>query len=106
MFSKIIFSLLLVGMQPNNNATFSPEIKSENRIDTRSKGTWCFITGTGVRMRETPSLQGRIISSFGYYEYVELIRWSNDGNWCRVRKQNGLTGWVYADYVGDCSGDK
>ena len=62
----------------------------------------CEITGSGVRMRENPSLQGRIIGSFSKYETVELIRVSNDHKWCRVQKSNGLVGWLSADYVGDC----
>jgi hypothetical protein len=70
-----------------------------------STGTLCEITGSGVRMRETPSLKGRIIGSFSLYETVELIRMSNDRKWCRVQKSDGTVGWVSADYIGDCWDD-
>ncbi|MFM7565567.1 MAG: SH3 domain-containing protein [Flavobacteriales bacterium] len=74
---------------------------------TKNTLSYCYITGTNVRMRETPSLQGRILGTFRYYESVEVIRWSNDSNWCRVRRSNGMSGWVYGDYIGDCEeGDR
>jgi len=74
-------------------------------VSTSDKASdYCYITGTNVRMRETPSLQGRVLGTFRYYESVEIIRWSNDSNWCRVRRSNGMSGWVYGDYIGDCEG--
>lgn len=84
----------------------NPKVNSVTYITTTSDKVLnsCYITGTNVRMRETPSLQGRILGTFRYYESVEVIRWSNDSNWCRVRRSNGMTGWVYADYIGDCEG--
>jgi uncharacterized protein YgiM (DUF1202 family) len=84
----------------------NPKVNSVTYITTTSDKVLnsCYITGTNVRMRETPSLQGRILGTFRYYESVEVIRWSNDSNWCRVRRSNGMTGWVYGDYIGDCEG--
>jgi len=102
MNTLMLLLLLNPFTQPNGTQRINNASNFRN-IQVQQKELNCYITGKGVRMRETPSLQGRIISSFRYYEMVESIRWSNDGNWCRVRRSNGMTGWVYGDYV-ECPG--
>ncbi len=59
---------------------------------------WCYIYGTGVRMRQSPSLNGTIIGYFKDGERVEYIRSKN--GWDLVRKRNGTVGYVYDDYLG------
>ena len=93
--------------QPNGTQRLNNASNFRNIQVQQKTLIYCYITGTNVRMRETPSLQGRIVSTFRYNEGVEVIRWSNDSNWCRVRRSNGMTGWVYGDFVGDCEeGDR
>ena len=58
---------------------------------------WCYIYGTGVRMRQSPSLKGKIIGYFKDGERVEYIESKN--GWELVRKRNGTVGYVYSDYL-------
>ena len=58
---------------------------------------WCYISGTGVRMRQSPSLKGKIIGYFKDGERVEYIESKN--GWELVRKRNGTVGYVYSDYL-------
>ena len=64
---------------------------------------WCYIYGTSVRMRQSPSLKGKIIGYFKDGERVEYIDSRN--GWDLVRKRNGTVGYVYGDYLscGGCS---
>ncbi len=64
---------------------------------------WCRITGTSVRMRKSPSLNGQILGYFTLDEYVLLIKYSNDYKWCYVKRKNGELGWVFSQYM-DCPG--
>lgn len=107
MNTLLLLFLLNPFTQPNSiQRTNNASIYQNTQVRQKTL-TYCYITGTNVRMRETPSLQGRIVSTFRYYEGVEVIRWSNDSNWCRVRRSNGMTGWVFGDFVGDCEeGDR
>ena len=58
---------------------------------------WCYIYGTSVRMRQSPSLKGKIIGYFKDGERVEYIDSRN--GWDLVRKRNGTVGYVYGDYL-------
>ena len=58
---------------------------------------WCYIDGTSVRMRQSPSLKGKVIGYFKDGERVEYIDSRN--GWDLVRKRNGTVGYVYEDYL-------
>ena len=54
------------------------------------------ITGTEVRMRGGPGTEYKILGAFENGETVEILE---DGNgWFKVRRKNGETGWVSADF--------
>ena len=54
------------------------------------------ITGTEVRMRGGPGTEYKILGAFEKGETVEILE---DGNgWFKVRRKNGETGWVSADF--------
>lgn len=71
-----------------NEKIFNQEVKTVE---------WCYISGTGVRMRQSPSLKGKIIGYFKDGERVEYIESKN--GWELVRKRNGTVGYVYSDYL-------
>ncbi|MCR5175557.1 MAG: SH3 domain-containing protein [Anaerovibrio sp.] len=50
------------------------------------------ITGTEVRMRGEPNLQGNIIGYFDRGEVVEII--DSTPEWAKVKRANGAVGWV------------
>lgn len=59
------------------------------------------ITGSDVRMRSEPNLEGKVITYFpNEGERVLIVQPANDTLlWARVRRNNGTEGWVFADYV-------
>ena len=60
---------------------------------------WCYISGTGVRMRELPSLEGKIIGSFQDGERVKRIGDPcGEGGWEYVERINGTYGYVWGEY--------
>ncbi|HIU64418.1 MAG TPA: SH3 domain-containing protein [Candidatus Avacidaminococcus intestinavium] len=71
-----------------------PEIK-----DYEAKG---FITGTDVRLRKEPGLEGAIIDYLVKNEPVSISKEaSNDGiKWYYVTRSNGMQGWVAGTYCG------
>ena len=75
-----------------NEKIFNQEVKTVE---------WCYISGTGVRMRQSPSLKGKIIGYFKDGERVEYIDSRN--GWDLVRKRNGTVGYVHGDYL-SCGG--
>lgn len=100
MFSIVLFSLItfwdssypLNSILEDNRLAFVSDTKDGKSYD-------CMITGTGVRMRESPSLQGKIIGSFRNEEWVELLRYSNNNEWARIRRSSGKIGWVNSNYI-------
>ena len=70
---------------------------NEKIVDQGIKIQECWIVGTGVRMRQSPSLKGKIIGYFKDGERVEYIESKN--GWELVRKRNGTVGYVYSDYL-------
>lgn len=105
MYSILLFSLVTSLLTPLSISEL-PRTKSERLTVSKISSAYdCYINGTGVRMRETPSLQGKIISSFEDGEKIDLLKVSSDGKWSRVRKKSGKVGWVYSQYV-ECPGCK
>ena len=60
---------------------------------------WCYIYGTSVRMRELPSLKGKIV---GYFKDGERVKRIGDpcgeGGWEYVERINGTYGYVWYEY--------
>ena len=60
---------------------------------------WCYISGTGVRMRELPSLKGKIV---GYFKDGERVKRIGDpcgeGGWEYVERINATYGYVWGEY--------
>ena len=52
--------------------------------------------GTEVRMRKDGNLNGEILGYFDKGEKVVVLE-TKDG-WHKVRRSNGVTGWVSADF--------
>jgi uncharacterized protein YgiM (DUF1202 family) len=105
MYSILLFSLVTSFLTPLSSY-YLPHKSSARLTESKISSDYdCYIIGTGVRMRETPSLQGKIISSFQDGETVDLLKVNSDGKWFRVRKKSGKAGWVYSQYV-ECPGCK
>lgn len=93
--SSVVVTLTL------SSSTMNKSNGSEKIVNQGSKDFDCWIVGTGVRMRQSPSLYGEIIGYFKDGEEVEYIRSNN--NWDLVRKKNGTVGYVFEDYL-ECPG--
>jgi len=109
MVAAIVFSLAL------NIHGMGVTAQPISRMESPSKSTpldeRCWINGTSVRMRSSPSRNGDFLAVFTKGEQVKIIRshdvtddWGNvvEG-WYLVRRRSGAEGWVHEDYV-DCNG--
>ena len=70
--------------------------------DSIEKG---IIVGEDVRLRSEPNLNSDILDLLAKNENVEITERlnANDRDWCHVKRSNGSTGWVAAEY---CQTDK
>ncbi|MFS8796760.1 SH3 domain-containing protein [Synechococcus sp. R70.1] len=50
----------------------------------------------GLALRATPDREGAYIGGVPMNEVVEVLEYSADGRWQRIRRQNGQEGWVRA----------
>jgi hypothetical protein len=57
------------------------------------------ITGSGVRVREKPSLEGAIVGRLSYAIMPRGRKAAASGAWNAVRRSNGSTGYVASQYV-------
>ncbi|HBR54747.1 MAG TPA: hypothetical protein DEA82_11430 [Flavobacteriaceae bacterium] len=73
-------------------------LKTSTKVNKFGNAT---ITGTDVRMRAEPDLKGKIVTFFpDEGERIQMLQAANDSvNWAQVRRENGITGWVYGQYV-------
>lgn len=102
----IVITILVVVLWPNTtkNLNTAPDtvVIDTIRTDTIQElfGN-AVITGSDVRMRAEPTLQGKIVTFFSKQgERVEIVRAASDSlNWAHVRRENGTTGWVFGTYV-------
>ena len=93
----------------NNPATVSPPAVSQNPANSNSSKNGSFIVGqditikgTYVNMRDSYSRSSNVIGVFDNGEKVEYLGEHfvrQDGIWMNVKRKNGMTGWVFGDYV-------
>ncbi|RDK85458.1 SH3 domain-containing protein [Marinirhabdus gelatinilytica] len=81
-----------------------PEVSTNDVVTQQPLDTIfgnAIITGIDVRMRAQPNLQGKIITYFPKEnERVLVVQAVNDTlDWARVRRENGIEGWVFGEYV-------
>ncbi|MDG2991174.1 SH3 domain-containing protein [Candidatus Synechococcus calcipolaris G9] len=50
--------------------------------------------GEGLRIRDRPDRSGEPLGGVSFDEEVILLEQSDDGEWQRIRTQDGLEGWV------------
>lgn len=100
MISIVLFFLITFGESDYPLYSFTQDKQLTFTIKTQAAKSYdCKVVGTGVRMRESPSLQGKIIDSFRNEEWVELLKYSNNNYWARVRRSSGKIGWINSNYI-------
>lgn len=50
--------------------------------------------GEGLRIRDRPDREGTPLGGVGFDEEVILLEQSDDGEWQKIRSQDGTEGWV------------
>lgn len=88
------------------NLTNSNILQNENF--THTVGQTITIKGTGVNMRESYSRSSNVIGVFENGEKVEYLGEHfvrQDGIWMNVKRKNGMTGWVFGNYVKEMFAD-
>ena len=88
------------------NPTNSNILQNENF--THTVGQTITIKGTGVNMRESYSRSSNVIGVFENGEKVEYLGEHfvrQDGIWMNVKRKNGMTGWVFGNYVKEMFAD-
>ena len=81
----------LTGMRVARNAP-------ENDIFTH------YINDNHVRLRQSPELDGKIITTFNKETKIEIIdkktlSLNDNYSWYRIRTQSGYIGWMYGEYI-------
>lgn len=75
-------------------------------IDT-SLPTSYYLTGSDVRLRQTPSTSSSILATLAKYEIVTVLEWNsataNDLIWAKVQLSNGNVGYIANNYLAPCS---
>ena len=99
--SLLLLTSSLVVVYTLSSSTVNKTKGNEKIVNQGLKEFDCWIVGTGVRMRQSPSLKGAIIGYFKDGEEVEYI--DSRYGWDLVRKRNGTVGYVYEDYL-ECGG--
>jgi hypothetical protein len=71
------------------------------------------ITGTGVRMRNSPGLNGQILTTLSYNPIVKLVSYEAEEEiggalhpWVQIALENGTKGYVFGQFVGSPLGPK
>jgi len=71
------------------------------------------ITGTGVRLRNAPSLNGQILTTLSYYPIVELLAYGDEEEiggetypWVQIALENETKGYVFGQFVGAPAGPR
>ena len=79
-------------------AQYCRKVKGEVNADKIAERA--VIAGEEVRLRSEPSTNADILNWFEKGEVVQVEARSNAGGqeWCKVKRSNGDTGWVAADY--------
>ena len=71
-------------------------VKKQEAVSKDKAEKFGVIMGTEVRMRKDGNLNGEILGYFDKGEKVVVLE-TKDG-WHKVRRSNGVTGWVSADF--------
>ena len=84
-----------------------PQVNSlPTTIDT-SLSTSYYLTGTDVRLRQTPSTSSSILATLEKYEVVTVLEWNsataNDLQWAKVQLSNGNVGYIANKYLAPCN---
>ncbi|NBC07325.1 MAG: SH3 domain-containing protein [Bacteroidetes bacterium] len=65
------------------------------------------MTGTGVRLRNAPNLNGQTLTTVSYYPIVELLGYAKEQEiggathpWVQIALENGTKGYVFGQFVG------
>ena len=64
---------------------------------------YCYINGTNVNLRDSPSLDSNILMQMSF-ELVKLLEYKSD--WIKIETLNGIEAYVYRKYVGFFLSDK
>jgi len=74
---------------------------------------YAVITGTGVRMRNAPNLNGQILTTLSYYPIVELLGYGEEQEiggaihpWVQIALENGTKGYVFGQFLGTAVGPR
>jgi hypothetical protein len=83
------------GVESTPNSTPSPiRPLVETSLAPGERGR--VIEPIGLALRATPDREGAYIGGVPMNEVVEVLEYSADGRWQRIRRQNGQEGWVRA----------
>ena len=99
--SLLLLTSSVVVVYTLSSSTVNKTKGNEKIVNQGLKEFDCWIVGTWVRMRQSPSLKGAIIGYFKDGEEVEYI--DSRYGWDLVRKRNGTVGYVHGDYL-SCGG--
>jgi len=90
-----------VDTAPLADATPVPDTTPANAVATETIGQGT-ITGTEVRMRDGAGTASAILGYFTKGEVVQVLKSDmvNGSKWYNVRRTDGTSGWVAADYCG------
>lgn len=71
------------------------------------------ITGSGVRLRNAPSLNGQTLTTISYYPIVELLAYSDEEEiggqthpWVQIALNDDTKGYVFGQFVGSPAGPR
>lgn len=84
-----------------------PQVNSlPTTIDTNLSTSY-YLTGTDVRLRQTPSTSSSILATLEKYEVVTVLEWNsataNDLQWAKVQLSNGNVGYIANKYLAPCN---
>jgi GH25 family lysozyme M1 (1,4-beta-N-acetylmuramidase)/predicted lipoprotein with Yx(FWY)xxD motif len=76
-------------------------IRLEDPLSTTidQTGDSYLVMGTALNLREGPAASFKILGTLKQDEIVDALRTTVDGRWLQVRREDGLTGWCYNQYL-------
>jgi murein DD-endopeptidase MepM/ murein hydrolase activator NlpD len=86
-----------IALDPAPLLAGSTEPLNDLRTSTRRLGEWSHVSGSGVRLRSSPSLAGAVIAELA--PATPLLILGDSGEWQRVVLEDGRTGFIAARYT-------
>ncbi len=83
----------------SSDGDFKKIFTASGNQNTTASETDAYIDGDDVNFRKSPSTSSEIIGVFYSGDKLKLLKTTPTDNWYYVENEDGLKGYVYADYV-------